>query len=129
MGKNLYKEIVNYAKRDNLSAVSVLSCVGSLQKLNIRLASGKNFLQKTENFEIVSLVGCVSPQRVHLHISISDDKGISYGGHLVEEDNLVFTTAEIVLGEFPQVKFCQEDCKQSGWNELKIKKNVNFSKF
>lgn len=122
-GHNLYKELVNFVKEKKIKSASVLSCVGSLQKLNIRLASGNNFLTKSENFEIVSLVGCISPERVHLHIAISDEKGITYGGHLVPEDNIIYTTAEIVLGEFPQIKFIEEDCEMSGWNELKIVKN------
>jgi predicted DNA-binding protein with PD1-like motif len=60
---------------------------------------------------------------MHLHISISDSTGKTFGGHLCETDNIVHTTAEIVLGEMPSLIFEKEKDEISGWNELKIKKN------
>ncbi len=117
---NLYTELTNYVRANKIKAACILSCVGSLKEINIRLASGKTFLSKKENFEIVSLVGCISEQRNHIHISLSDEKGNAFGGHLMPENNLVYTTAEIVIGEFPQLVFHEEPCEKSTWPELVI---------
>lgn len=123
-GQDLYQEIKKYIEKNMIKAACILTCVGSLKKINIRLANAKEFLQLNENFEITSLVGNIScNDRMHLHISLSDSIGKTYGGHLCETDNIVHTTAEIVLGEMPSLIFEKEKDEISGWNELKIKKN------
>ena len=100
-----------------------MTCVGSLKEINIRLANAKEFLIKKENYEITSLVGCLScNNRIHLHISISDNKGNCFGGHLNNIGNIIYTTAEIVIGELPEMNFTFEKDEISGWNELKINK-------
>lgn len=119
---NLYLEIKNYIKANNIKAACIISCVGSLKEMNVRLASGKTFLTKKENFEIVSLVGSISEERNHIHISLSDDKGNAFGGHLMPENNIVYTTAEIVIGEFPELIFHEQTCEKSTWPELVIEK-------
>jgi len=121
---DLYSELTNYIKTNKIKAACVLSCVGSLKEINIRLASGKTFLTKKENFEIVSLVGCISEERTHIHISLSDNKGNAFGGHLMPENNLVYTTAEIVIGEFPDLVFHEEPCVKSTWPELAIENKL-----
>ena len=120
-GQDLYKEIENFVKDNNIKAGFIMTCVGSLQEINIRLANAKEFLVKKEHYEITSLVGCIScNNRIHLHISISDEKGNCFGGHLGDKGNIVFTTAEIIIGELPDMNFTSEKDEISGWNELKI---------
>ena len=93
-GQDLYKEIEEYVKRNKIEAGFIMTCVGSLKEINIRLANAKEFLIKKENFEITSLVGCIScNNRIHLHISISDNKGNCFGGHLCDKGNIIYTTA------------------------------------
>jgi predicted DNA-binding protein with PD1-like motif len=98
-----------------------MTCVGSLKKINIRLASGLTFLTLEKNHEIVSLVGNISMEREHVHIGLSDEKGLAFGGHLLD-GNLVYTTAEIVLGVLPQLKYSKAKCEKSGWEELIVSK-------
>jgi predicted DNA-binding protein with PD1-like motif len=120
-GQDLYKEIRSYVHSNNIQACFIMTCVGSLKKINIRLASGQTFLTLEQNHEIVSLVGNVSLEREHLHITLSDETGKAIGGHLLD-GNLVYTTAEIVLGVLPNLKFTKEICEKSGWEELVISK-------
>lgn len=117
---DLYGEIISYLKKNNIKAACIISCVGSLKKINLRTATGNDFLQIQDNFEIVSLVGSVSMERCHIHISLSDKDGKAFGGHLMRQGNIVFTTAEIVLGVFEQLNFSEEFCNKSGWPELSI---------
>ncbi len=122
-GDDLFKSIQNYVIEKNIQAGVIISCVGSLQEINIRLANADKFLVKKDHFEIVSLEGCVGCNgRYHLHISISDGEGNTKGGHL-KENNIVYTTAEIVLGELPKLIFNSINNQKENWPELQIKSN------
>jgi predicted DNA-binding protein with PD1-like motif len=118
-GQDLRKEIEAFASRENLHAGFVITCVGSLQQVNIRPANQQTPLTRTEKFEIVSLVGTLSPDGVHLHIALSDSLGNTIGGHLLE-GNLIYTTAEIVLGEAESLRFSREIDPVTTFKELKV---------
>ena len=89
--------ILQFASHNELKA-GAIHFVGSLEQFNIRFANqpagaiGKGF------FEIISLTGTFSESSCHLHICLSDEKGQTLGGHLLEE-NLIYTTAEISRGK------------------------------
>ncbi len=68
--------------------------------------------------EIVSLVGTLSDGG-HLHASLADDKGGVVGGHVLG-DMVVFTTAEVVIGECSQLMFNREMDTRTGFHELVI---------
>ncbi|KAF6027737.1 hypothetical protein EB796_013960 [Bugula neritina] len=71
-------------------------------------------------FEIVSLVGVIASPHAHLHISLSDSKGQVIGGHLVEDD-IIYTTAELVITELCSISLERKPCQLSGWDELVVK--------
>ena len=74
-----------------------------------------------EHMEIVSLVGTLSSiGGHHLHISLSDKDGHVVGGHVFGE-LIVFTTAEIVIGDCEQLEFHREYDRETGFGELAIK--------
>lgn len=74
----------------------------------------------TGHFEIVSLVGTLSGgESGHLHISLSDPEGHVIGGHVVG-DLIVYTTAEVVIGDCTGAKFQREDDLETGYDELVI---------
>ena len=121
-GNDIYKCIINYVEKNKIEAGFIMSCVGSLQEINIRLANADKFLTKKEHFEITSLVGCVScNNRYHLHITLCDSEGNAKGGHLCKENNIVYTTAEIIIGELPKLSFSQVNNPGEDWPELDIK--------
>ena len=76
-------------------------------------------LELNERYEIVSLVGTLSDGRGHLHVSLSDAEGKVVGGHVLG-DMVVFTTAEIVIGECEQVTFKRELDPRTGFGELTV---------
>ena len=52
----------------------------------------------------------MSVERCHVHICLSDKEGNTIGGHLMPENNIVYTTAELVLGVFGDVSvFLMQD--------------------
>lgn len=118
-GMDLKKEIEEYATNNKVSGV-ILCSVGCLSKLVIRLADGKSILEKEGMFEIVSITGTLSEDGVHIHISVSDENGITIGGHL-KDGCIVNTTAEVVLKIFEDIKFKREYDETTGYNELVIK--------
>jgi uncharacterized protein len=65
-------------------------------------------------------MGTVSVNGSHIHISISDEKGQTIGGHLLE-GNVVYTTAEIVIQEEDDLVFTREHDGTTGFKELQIK--------
>ncbi len=77
----------------------IVTCVGSVTQASLRMANANFKKVWNGHFEIVSLVGTLSPKKgSHLHMSISDAEGNCFGGHLLE-GNLIYTTAEIVIQE------------------------------
>lgn len=118
-GKDLREEIIKKCRENKIEAGVILTCVGSLKKIKIRLADELNILSKNEKFEIVSLVGTLSQKDTHLHISIADKNGKVIGGHL-KTGCIIHTTAEVVFGVIPNIKFARELDKSTGFDELKV---------
>ena len=114
--------------KHNTSAF-ILTAVGSLQDVTIRLANASRFSEEKDDgtncikrykqrFEIVSLTGTLSRDGVHIHISLSDADGNVIGGHLI--DGVVFTTCEVVLGSALGVDFVREVDQDTGYTELVV---------
>lgn len=120
-GQDLRLELERFAKAKNIQAGFIVTCVGSLQKAALRLADKSDSTRYDGKFEIVSLVGTLSPDGPHLHISISDGDGKTLGGHLVAGCE-IYTTAEIVIGDAVGLKMTREPDAQSGYQELKVHK-------
>ena len=116
---DLFARIEAFVAEKQIEAGVVLSAVGSLTQATLRLANQPDYDVFRGHFEIVSLTGTVSTYGSHLHISISDERGRTIGGHLVEKC-LIYTTAEIVLVVFPQIMYKRELCEFSGYEELVV---------
>jgi uncharacterized protein len=118
-GQDLKQEIQAFAAAQQMQAGFVLTCVGSLQTVRLRPTNQQTALERQEKFEIVSLVGTIAPDGVHLHIALSDSLGNTLGGHLLD-GNKVYTTAEIVLGEAKNLRFSRKTDPQTTFKELHI---------
>jgi len=119
-GQDLYKSIFDYCKENDIGAGVVASGVGCLYEAKIRNAGGKEIRSFNEPLEIVSLMGTVSKDRLHLHISLSKADLSTIGGHLVE-GCLVNTTCELVIIELENFAFSKVFDETTGYNELLIK--------
>ncbi|XP_013407786.2 uncharacterized protein LOC106171844 [Lingula anatina] len=132
-GQEIRSALVQFVQRSGLKAVFVMTCVGSVRKATLRMATNKDVGKEeiktfNENFEIVSLVGTLRGDsdhlHPHLHISLSDVTGHVIGGHVIG-DLIVHTTAEIVLGECMELEFKDVMDPETGYNELVIEKRQN----
>ena len=118
--QDLKISLEKYARKNQIKAGVVLTCVGSLECATLRMAD-ENVLKTFEGkFEIVSLVGTFSLDGCHLHISLSDKDGNVIGGHL-KEGCAIFTTAEIVISEIENMVFFREMDESTGFKELIVK--------
>ncbi len=117
-GQDLKASLEQYVRDRQIKAGVILSGVGSLQRATLRLAdeSLKTFEQK---FEIVSLTGTLSQNGCHLHISLADSQGQVVGGHL-KDGCLIYTTAEIVIGELSDMIFNRHPDQDTGFEELEV---------
>ena len=119
--QDLKKEIEKIVQENNVKAGSLLSIVGSLTNLRLRVADGKTVREWTDQFEIVSGARTLSTSKCHIHISASDQEGRVLGGHL-KEGCVIGTTAEIVLQVFEGMEFTREPDPDTGYGELIVKK-------
>lgn len=118
-GRDLRAEIEQFAKKKNIQAGVVITCVGNLKKSVIRMANAKVIKTFEGSFEIVSLVGTFESGNCHLHISISDGEGNVFGGHL-KIGSIVGVTAELVLGELEGSKLSRKFDRATGYEELEV---------
>jgi predicted DNA-binding protein with PD1-like motif len=119
-GQDLKGSIDSFVKTKNIQAGWIATCVGSLTDYNIRFANQEKAYSDKGHFEIVSLVGTVSVNGSHIHISISDSTGKTIGGHLMDGCK-IYTTAEIVITETKELIFARENDGSTPWMELQVK--------
>lgn len=117
--QDLKKELMACADRNKLKAGFIATCVGSLEQVSLRFANQEKGVVLKGHFEIVSLTGTISGTSSHLHIAVSDANGNTIGGHLLD-GSLIYTTAEIVMGELTEIEFIRETDTTYGYKELKV---------
>lgn len=127
--QDLKLEIEKFVQSKNIKAGLVLTCVGSLTKAKLRMpgatADSQDVKEFKGHFEIVSLVGTVSVNGSHLHMSISDKEGQVSGGHL-KDGCRVGTTIEMVIGEEKGMAFSRDLDPKTGFEELTISNKSSF---
>ena len=118
-GEDLKVGIAAFVTAHQLKAGHISTCVGSLTDYALRFANQKTGATGSGHFEIVSLVGTVGVLGSHLHLAISDEKGTTLGGHLLEGSK-IYTTAEIVIIEDQQHVYARTLDPTFGYEELEV---------
>ncbi len=119
--EDLKKSVQQFAKTNRLKAGAILSAVGSLEQLNIRFANLPDGTITNGFFEIISLTGTFSEASCHIHICVSDANGQTLAGHLLDE-NLIYTTAEIVVVNLYDVEFIRLTDTTYNYQELVVRR-------
>jgi predicted DNA-binding protein with PD1-like motif len=71
--------------------------------------------------EIVSATGTLGTAGLHIHVSVADQYGAVYGGHLLE-NCIVASTVELVIGDLSNHwSFERIYDPKTGYNELNAK--------
>ena len=126
-GQDLKKEIVKFAKDNNIEAGIIKCAVGCVYEANFRLAGADCFYHKEDDFEIVSITGTVSKNGCHIHISLADKDGNTVGGHLTD-GCLINTTCEVCIESFDNYYFDRVFDDETGYKELVIKNKNDIKK-
>jgi uncharacterized protein len=116
---DLKKSLKEFVHSHQIKAGIILTTVGSLKQAKIRFAACSKSTLLQEKFEIISLVGTLSIYGLHLHISVADRTGKTIGGHL-DDGCLIYTTAEIAIGEIEESIFTRKIDEETGFKELFI---------
>ncbi|MCT0231703.1 DUF296 domain-containing protein [Synechococcus sp. CS-1324] len=95
-GSDLRLSLEQLAIDQNASGF-VLGVVGNLSRAAFQCPGGGAPTVLSGDLEIITLQGTVSPQGVHLHLSLSDGDCQVWGGHL-EPGTLVLKGAELLVG-------------------------------
>jgi predicted DNA-binding protein with PD1-like motif len=120
-GQDLRVELGRFARAKKLRAAFVASCAGSCTRTSIRYANQPGASVREGHFEIVALTGTLAAGGMHVHAEFADSTGASFGGHLMD-GSLVYTTAEIVIGEISNAAFARETDPTYGWKELAVRR-------
>ena len=118
-GQDMRQQLNAFVTEHHIQAGAMVTCVGSLTQATLRLANQEGPTVYRGHFEIVSLVGTLSTNGSHLHLAVSDSTGRTIGGHLLD-GNLVYTTAELVIGVLENLDFRREPDPTFGYRELTI---------
>ncbi|MGF7216097.1 hypothetical protein GGR92_002262 [Spirosoma lacussanchae] len=120
-GQDLKKELEKVVQQQRIGAGAILTCVGSLTDVTLRLANQEGPSTWHGHFEIVSLVGTLSANGSHIHLSVSDSTGRTLGGHLLDGCT-IYTTAELLIGVMPEITYTREPDPAFGYRELVVRK-------
>ena len=118
-GEDLFLGMEQFIARHNIHTAAIMTCVGSLSKAMIRFADQQYVTSLEGSFEIVSLVGVLTDDGSHIHVSLSDQTGHVVGGHL-KPGAIVHTTAEVALMPIMDVRVTRELCPLSGYREFVV---------
>jgi predicted DNA-binding protein with PD1-like motif len=117
-GSDLKQELQALVRREGLTAAWVMSCVGSLEQITLRLA---DIHTAAGQYEIISAAGTLSANGVHVHLAIADPAGTLTGGHLMSGCVVAAEgSVEIVIGADDGWRFERGRHRQTGYDELTI---------
>ena len=118
-GNDLKQSILKICQEHDIEAGIIISSVGCLDKLHIRLAKAIKDKEYKQDLEILSLNGTCSKHGLHLHICVSDENGNTFGGHLLD-GTIINTTCELAILTIADKQFIREYDIETGYKELKI---------
>ena len=88
-------------------------------KVNFVLRDSQDRIWLTISTRTKNWMKTVSPNISDGYIALADETGRTYGAHLLA-GCLIFTTAELVIGTLPGLRFLRTHDPQTGYSELDI---------
>lgn len=116
-GDDLKQKLQQFVNEKNIAAAVLLSAVGSLDPVHLRYAGKSEGAVLSGPHEICAATGTLGRDGLHIHLTVSDGEGETSGGHLLD-GCIIYTTAEIVLGELPDMTFERRVDEATGYKEL-----------
>jgi predicted DNA-binding protein with PD1-like motif len=119
-GVDLRRALEDVMRANGSGSAFVLSGIGSLTDPRLRFANAAVETTLQGPYEILTLSGTLTPDGAHLHMTVSDDQGRVFGGHLVY-GNEIRTTAEVLLARAPEWVLTRELDPRTGFDELVVR--------
>ena len=121
-GDDLKQSILEFCKMNNINSGIMACAVGCCSKVRFRLAGAESFYEDERDYEIVSIMGTISKDGVHIHISFADDTGKVVGGHL-SDGCIINTTCEVSIIKSDKYRISREYDEETCYKELVIEMN------
>lgn len=121
-GDDLKQSILEFCRMNNINSGIIACAVGCCSKVKFRLAGAESFYEDEKDYEIVSIMGTISKDGVHIHISFADNTGKVVGGHLTE-GCIINTTCEVSIIKSDKYKLSREYDEETCYKELVIEMN------
>ena len=116
--QDIKQELIQFSKKYNIKVGSIVSAVGSVSQMNVRIADGKSVVMDQEDREVFALSGTLVQHQIHVHIAAINTKMKVFGGHLMD-GCLVHTTMEITLLDLSDsISATREYDENTGYDEL-----------
>ena len=113
-------ELLKYAQERNIKTASIVSAVGSVSSMKVRIADGRTIVSDTHNREVLSLSGTLINGKIHTHIGAISTCMDVFGGHLMQ-GCIVHTTMEITLLDLSEdVQAERIFDSETGYDELNV---------
>lgn len=113
-------ELLKYAQERNIKTASIVSAVGSVSSMKVRIADGKTIVGDDQNREVLSLSGTLINGKIHAHVGAISTRMDVFGGHLME-GCIVHTTMEITLLDLSEdVQAERIFDSETGYDELNV---------
>ena len=113
-------ELLKYAQERNIKTASIVSAVGSVSSMKVRIADGRTIVSDTHNREVLSLSGTLINGKIHAHIGAISTSMDVFGGHLMQ-GCIVHTTMEITLLDLSEdVQAERIFDSETGYDELNV---------
>ena len=117
-GEDLRQRLRQTVRQERLTAAWVMTAVGSLRQVSLRLA---DMVTVEDEFEIISMSGTLGRSSLHVHLAVADPKGTMLGGHVMPGCLVADAgTVEVVLGADDGWRFERAPDPTTGFDELFI---------
>ncbi|MEI7667583.1 MAG: PPC domain-containing DNA-binding protein [Erysipelotrichaceae bacterium] len=117
---DLKQGILTFCTNHDFQVACIISAVGSLKQITVRIADGKTIYTETKDMEVLSLSGTIVHNQIHAHISAIDHTMHIVGGHLMD-GCVIHTTMELcILDLTDQVSAERVYDSNTGYDELSI---------
>ena len=118
--QDIKQELLKFVLDRNTKVASIVSALGSVSSMQVRIADGKSVVCDTQNREVLSLSGTLINGKIHAHIGAISTKMDVFGGHLMD-GCIVHTTMEITLLDLSDdIQAERTYDSETGYDELNV---------
>ncbi len=127
-GGDLLQSIKEVFEQSGIVTARIASAIGSLRKVHYTFVNKNGKYNqpviKEGMFELVTASGFISRAKgtteMHIHSAMADSDGNIFGGHLLEEGNIVYATSEICIEELSGIRISKRPDTETGFTIFKI---------